>query len=157
MTINNTPNRARAELLLSAYGANPLRWPADERDAMHAALQQWPELEDLAVGERVLDTQLSASAIPNLLSVDAVLAHIDAYPQAHGLSSPVTAIRSAWADKHRERNGARTWQWWQLALAACVPLVLGLSLGLSIVEESDDWQGSEQYLFAPGYEDFANG
>jgi len=153
----NSLTRARAEMLLSAYGANPSRWPIDEREAMRVALEQWPELENLAVDEGVLDAQLSSSKVPNLLSVDAVLARVDTHTQVHTVLSSATDIRSILASNKRGLPAAHTWRWWQLALAACVPLVLGLSLGLSIVEESDDWQGSEQYLFAPGYEDFANG
>ena len=154
----NALTRARAEMLLSAYGANPMHWPTDERDAMHMALQQWPELKELMEAEQVLDSQLSASVVPSVVSFNSILARIDEYPVLH--DSPTLTSASAVADKTHE--GARdgwggAWQWWQVAIAACLPLALGVGLGMSSIDVIDDWQGSEQYLFAPSYEEFING
>ncbi len=153
---SNALTRARAETLLSAYGANPMRWPADERDALHAALQQWPELADLLVAEQALDAQLSASKVPSVVSVEGLLARIDKCPTDQGLTTFASAV------SHQQRcepsdGSSNHWQWWQMAMAACAPLALGVGLGMSGVETSDDWQGSEQYLFAPDYEEFIDG
>ena len=147
----------RAKSLLSAYGANPARWPTDERDAMHAALLQWPDLQQWVAAEQRLDGQLLASEVPRLVTLDSVLSRIDQYPLAH--ESVPTSTNN---DPEQAQGGAVTglgsaWQWWKIALAACVPLALGVGLGMSSIEISDDWQGSEHYLFAPSYEEFING
>ena len=151
---SNAITRARAETLLSAYGANPMHWPADERDAMQAALLQWPELAELMAAEQALDTQLSASEVPSAVSVERLLANIDKLPARQPLLLPALTNMT-----HRSNGGelGRRWQWWHIAMAACAPLALGVGLGMSSVEISDDWQGSEQYLFAPGYEESIHG
>lgn len=147
----------RAKSLLSAYGANPARWPTDERDAMHAALLQWPDLKPLAAAEQRLDEQLLASEVPRSVTLDSVLARIDQYPLSHESAPTSTIAAPELADGNAEGGLGDAWQWWKIALAACLPLALGVGLGMSSVEISDDWQGSEHYLFAPSYEEFING
>src|SRR5580693_3465289 len=49
---------ARAEEIVSAYGANPARWPAKEREAVAAALGENTELVRQASLEAALDAVL---------------------------------------------------------------------------------------------------
>ena len=153
---SNGLTRARAETLLCAYGANPVHWPADERDAMQGALLKWPELADLMAAEQALDAQLLASEAPSVASVDSLLARIDKLATHQDFTASTSAVSNQQRLDTSDGSDSH-WPWWQIAMAACAPLALGLGLGMSNVGASDDWQGSEQYLFAPGYEESING
>jgi hypothetical protein len=54
-------NRVRFESIVAAYGANPRRWPAQERDAAHA----FAEREKIDLSEaRTIDALLESSMKP---------------------------------------------------------------------------------------------
>jgi hypothetical protein len=59
-----TPQRLAA--LIAAYGAEPARWPAAERAAAEAALQESAPAQALQVAERALDAALDAWPAPKV-------------------------------------------------------------------------------------------
>ena len=100
----------RAAGIISAYGADPERWPPEERKALERWLSDHPvqaaSLDPALAGERALDDLLSAAAEPGprpelAAAIEARLAH-----ESRSASSP------RWA-----------------ALAAAVTLAIGLGAG----------------------------
>ena len=147
----------RAETLLRAYGADPERWPESERQAMQRTLSQSPELQAIAFAQEIVDQRLSASSVATSLAVEDVLAQLDTLPNqetAPSLPSTAGPSGSSWFDDFVAGVLA---SWWRPAVAACAPLALGVALGVSDIGMSEDWQSSEQYLFAPGYEESIDG
>jgi len=69
-------DRDRFENLAAAYGGDPRRWPAAERDAARAFLDADPEAERLLFEARQLDAALDASPQPRVSRAlrDAILA-----------------------------------------------------------------------------------
>src|SRR5215469_2214975 len=67
-------SRARLARIISVYGANPKRWPADVRDLAPKAIGTNPELSAQVVDELALDEALdslsSAVEIPDRLRKD---------------------------------------------------------------------------------------
>lgn len=150
-------SQERAATILHAYGADPERWPESEREAMQRTIAQSPELQALAAAEESLDQRLAASSVAGSLSVDDVLAQLDSLPtQQIAPSVPVSDVASGSGWLEGLFTGI-SGQWWRPAVAACAPLALGVALGVSDIGVSEDWQSSEQYLFAPGYEESIDG
>jgi anti-sigma factor RsiW len=54
-----TPERALT--IIEAYGADPRRWPADERDAARALIARTPELAAALAREAAMDAVLAAA------------------------------------------------------------------------------------------------
>ena len=150
-------SQERAATVLRAYGADPERWPESEREAMQRTIAQSPKLQALAAAEGSLDQRLSTHSVAGSLSVDDVLAQLDSLPtQQAAPSVPVSDVASGSGWLEGLFTGI-SGQWWRPAVAACAPLALGLALGVSDIGVSEDWQSSEQYLFAPGYEESIDG
>lgn len=55
-------NRLRLQRLIDAYGADPARWPADERDAARALMAEMPDAAAMLASARRLDKSLDAFA-----------------------------------------------------------------------------------------------
>ena len=150
-------SQERAATVLRAYGADPERWPESEREAMQRTIAQSPELQAMAAAEETLDQRLSTHSVAVSLSVDDVLAQLDSLPaQQTAPSVPVSDVASGSGWLEGLITGI-SGQWWRPAVAACAPLALGVALGVSDIGVSEDWQSSEQYLFAPGYEESIDG
>ena len=64
----------RAEALILAFGADPVRWPEEEREALQHCIEVNPQLRELLTSEQALDTVLAASRVQPTLSVAQVLA-----------------------------------------------------------------------------------
>lgn len=60
MIIRKTLPSDRARAILEAYGADPARWPVDERRAMRRALERDPDLQGAAREMVALDGVLSS-------------------------------------------------------------------------------------------------
>ncbi len=108
---------ARLQAMLEAYGAQPERWPADERDAARALLARSPQ------AQRWREVSAQLDAVLDLAPADApspaLLERILAAVPRRGL----TSLRMA----HRAKR-ARAWRYVAatLPLAAAAALVLWL-------------------------------
>lgn len=112
-------DRARFEAILAAYGADPKRWPQDERAAAEAFAAEAPEIvQDARTTDALLD--LDRDAAP--ASLPLIRALIAAAPK------PVVSWRAA------------------AALAACA--VLGLAAGYSSGRLAPDPGAAEAVLSA---------
>jgi hypothetical protein len=67
-----TMTRARAEEILDAYGADPARWPAAERDALRAMIAAEPALAAARDAARRLDAALGVLPPPPALALNPV-------------------------------------------------------------------------------------
>ena len=74
----------RLKKILTAYGANPSLWPADERSAAEAFVAASSEAKELVDCARELDIQLDAAPAPNPASTSFMdrIASIEAPKQA---------------------------------------------------------------------------
>ena len=137
----------RAEALIRAYGAEPQHWPLELRESLRRCIEATPHLRERVASERELDRVLAEHQITSSLSVAEVLA----YTQRHSGQHPV-----------REPNPTESvlesfLEWlcfggrgtvWRGGLAAGLVLVLGMGFGVLLPQE-EDWEISEQYVFAP--------
>lgn len=69
-------NEARVKTLIDAYGADPARWPQEERAEAAALLARLPELEAYRNEALLLDTLLKAhaAALPDAALIERVVA-----------------------------------------------------------------------------------
>lgn len=152
-----SPERLRD--LLDNYGSRESNWPSELRESMRAALdslernnslERWDSLEPgeslelrVALREaRELDELLDSYAPPLAQLEQRIL---EALPQ------PLLERLFSWLVPERGS------ELWRPALAAALPLLLGVTLGLNgLLSESDtgvDWAAQEQYLLALPAED----
>ena len=98
----------RLKKILTAYGANPSLWPADDRAMAEAFVAASPIAKELVDCARELDIQLDAAPAPNPASASFMdrLANIEAPKQA--VVEP--AARAGFAQQP---------VWFQQCLAAC--------------------------------------
>lgn len=124
----------RVRQLLDAYGADPGRWPEDQRAAMQAALARDPGLEAVRREAAELDRLLDGCVVGGLDMTGRILAAI-----------PETRLERllGWL------LPAEPTLWWRPAMAAALPLVLGVVIGVSdipLAGATYDWSTQEQAL-----------
>lgn len=126
----------RAKEILNAYGAEPERWPEDERGDLLQLLARSPELEAL---------RKSASRLDDLLDEwqPEAISHTDI---SVGSLPAQTQPKPHWADQLAAVFVPDLLGWRQAALAAA-PLTLGFIWGLSGEPPSDDWSEAEFLIF----------
>jgi hypothetical protein len=126
----------RAEEILNAYGAEPERWPEDERGDLLQLLAESPELQAL---------RKSASQLDDLLDEwqPEVINHTDI---SVGSLPAQTQPKQHWTDQLAAIFLPGLLGWRQAALAAA-PLTLGFIWGLSGEPPSDDWSEAEFLIF----------
>ena len=132
----------RLQTLLETYGADPQRWPEDERAPALQLLKSSPSAEALAAEQRRLDAALDAwePAVP-ALDMGALEARL---PGRRDLLDQILE----WL---LPSEGAA---WWQPVSAAACTLALGVALGSSLAAPdagaglaTDSWE-DELYLLA---------
>jgi hypothetical protein len=130
-------DRERFARLVAAYGAEPARWPVEERAAARALLRDDPWARERVAGARQLDSWLDSYAV--------------------ALPAPELEERIVRALPLRPLDRLLRWllpahaaEFWRPALAACLPLALGLWLGAALapVSDSSAWEEEERYLVA---------
>jgi len=107
----------RLRTILSAYGANPARWPASERAKAEALIARSAEARDALVEARALDATLDRAITP--------VPYID----------PVALAAAASASPQEKRKGGAARRLWWLEWSPLAGLVaagiVGLVIGLS--------------------------
>jgi hypothetical protein len=126
----------RAKEILNAYGAEPKRWPEDERGDLLQLLAQSPELQALRKTASQLDDLLDEWQ-PEVTRQTAILV---------GSLPAQTQPKQRWADQLAAAFVPGLLGWRQAALAAA-PLTLGFIWGLSGEPPSDDWSEAEFLIF----------
>ena len=129
----------RFQELLDIYGASEERWPEDQRVNMRAALDAYPQLRQHLFAARELDLMLDRySPEP----VDLQQRILDAVP-ASALERLLTWLLPDVPQL-----------WWRPAMAAALPLLLGLAMGIQSpgllsVSATTDWEAQERSLLIP--------
>jgi hypothetical protein len=126
----------RAKEILNAYGAEPKRWPEDERGDLLQLLAQSPELQALRKTASQLDDLLDEWQPEVTRQTDILVGSLPAQTQP----------RQHWADQLAAVFVPGLLGWRQAALAAA-PLTLGFIWGLSGEPPSDDWSEAEFLIF----------
>ena len=137
-------NQQRVAALIAAYGSDTARWPESERAAAQALCESVSDLTVLRDEQASLDQLLDRHRVRAQCTVADVMSRLAA--ATHCASPPALNV---W-----DRLG----QWlmpdalpgiWRPALAAALPFVVGLGIGVSNPEDMGDWSAPEQYVFAP--------
>jgi len=137
-------NQQRVAALIAAYGSDSARWPEAERAAALHLCESVSALAALRREQASLDQLLDAQQVSTQCRVADVLGKLVAHT-----CRTSTPTMSLW-----DRLGL--WLMpdalpglWRPALAAALPFVVGLSIGVSNPEDMGDWSAPEQYVFAP--------
>lgn len=126
----------RAEEILNAYGAEPERWPEDERGQLLQLLTRSPELQALRETASRLDGLLDEWQPEVIRQTDTLVGSLPAQMRK----------KQRWADQVAAIFLSGLLGWRQAALAAA-PLTLGFIWGLSGEPPSDDWSDAEFLIF----------
>ena len=129
-----SPSRAKA--LLNAYGAEPEKWPEDERGDLLQLLAQSPELQALRETASRLDGLLDEWQPEVISNTDILVGSLPAQ----------TPKKQNWTDQVAAIFLPGLLGWRQAVLAAA-PLTLGFIWGLSGEPPSDDWSEAEFMIF----------
>ena len=164
MTTNGVISEQRAAEILSAYGADSRRWPEEERDAMGRALEAYPKLTALCSSADALDKSLAQYSVNTAVSVEQLLQAIDT-------QLPITNTArhtSNWLERILDwlvppefsasaANSFKASLLWRGAVAAAIPIGVGVWLGAATAASGDDWSDSESYVFAPYTQEVIDG
>jgi hypothetical protein len=108
----------RALEILAAYGADPARWPSDEREALQALADRSPAVAQALVEARAVDAALAGWLAAPAASVT---------PARDDGAAARAALAEAQASGVRP-HPVRTRRWWGgLAVAASLVAAVGLS------------------------------
>lgn len=115
----------RFEQLIDAYGSDPRRWPPGERQAALTLVDESPQAASLMQQASWLDNTLDEFEAPAFDQLSARILQ-QALPARHaGLFEQVMRwllppVSSSMTD------------WWRPAAVACLPLAMGLFMGLQL-------------------------
>jgi hypothetical protein len=135
----------RLSAILEAYGADPQRWPADEREAALALTRSSVPAARALAEARMLDSALEQQSFPD------IAAEADRFTQLH--ATIVSAARF---------RPTRTWfghwfgfdlapsQLWPSVAGLALASMLGFAVGLGGLLQTDtDHEGDEIAVLAP--------
>lgn len=120
-----TLSMQRFEQLIEAYGTDPQRWPPGERQAALQLLETLPDAAQLMQQSAWLDEALDHFDVP-------------AFDQLGGriLAQPLPARRMGILEQLMRwlvpPVSASVTEWWRPAALACLPLAMGLLMGLQV-------------------------
>ncbi len=164
MTANGVISEQRAADILSAYGADSRRWPQEERNAMGRALEVYPHLAALYSSAQTLDKALAEYSVATAVSVEQLLLAIDTQISI----TPPVSQSSNWLERILDwlvppefsasvASSFKAPLLWRSALAAVIPMGVGVWLGAATAGSTDDWSDSESYVFAPYTQEVIDG
>lgn len=130
--MDSKDNRQRLRQVLSAYGADRARWPAEDRRSLAQALDLDAEMRAFETEAREIDALLSSAPVPaagaarRSRAVAGVLERIGE-PTANNVV-PLGSRKPAQPARRRGRTAE-----WPAATLIAASLVLGIALGQSTV------------------------
>lgn len=121
-------NAERARQIIEAYGADPARWPADERVAMGVQEGMSTELSATLASATTLDTLLDA-----LPGADASLGLVERVMSAAPGASPENKARRASITGHRSLADWLSGVWpWEPVLRPAAALAFSALFGVTV-------------------------
>jgi len=138
-------NLGRLREIIDSYGACEKNWPSDERVAVLALLDESADARALVSAETAFDTLLDTFEVSDdLIAQD----HLKRKILANVKQGLVGRIIE-WLTPELESMPS---SFWRPAVAATIPLILGIAIGINTVEDVsavDDFSESETlYLLA---------
>ncbi len=125
--------RTRLAEVLAAYGADPARWPAAERDRLMAHLDVAPDLQALLTEAREIDRVLAEARAPEVPTGAA--ARLVARAGQQNASATVIPLSPA-----RARPRPSIWSW---GAAAALAASFGLGMFLGTTNLAPSFGGSD--------------
>ena len=128
--------------LLEAYGAEPRRWPANERAMAQALLGENPQARDIRAKAATIDALLDRNAplAPPIIDAEILIGQITDKPQAQVL---------AFRPTRRPATGSFWLKVGSLAAAAMIGFLVGVSQLANIGETSAPTSGLELADISP--------
>jgi hypothetical protein len=135
----------RVRAILSSYGANPDRWPAEERAAAGIALAGSAGLRNLAVEEGTLDASMSAAGdvFASATLRARLVADFEAFAERQSRKLHTRLLLATDAIKEFVWPGA---PWWKPAFALSLSIVVGVSAGLLVLGPLTDQSEGDQVV-----------
>lgn len=133
----------RTRAILSAYGANRGRWPAEERAAVEAALGGNNDLCEFCATEAELDAVLAhaPSAGPSAGLRARLIADFERFAERRSMKLRTRLARKLDATKEFVWPGA---PWWKPAFAFSLSVVLGVSAALFVLAPLSEYDEGDQ-------------
>tara|TARA_B110000503_G_scaffold51340_1_gene82886 strand:+ start:179 stop:658 length:480 start_codon:yes stop_codon:yes gene_type:complete len=144
-------NQQRVKQIIAAYGGNAARWPEAERVAALKLCQSAPELAVLQREQAGLDQLLDSQHVTTQCSATEVLAQLVIATEPVQMPALTFWNRTAlWLLPDTQTA------LWRPALAAALPLAIGIGLGVLTPDVGGDWSDPEQEVFMPYLADVNN-
>lgn len=118
-------NLQRFEQLIDAYGTDAQRWPPAERQAALALLAHSPDAAQLLQQAQWLDETLEQFAVPAFDQLHSRLLMMPLPVQHRGVIERILR----WLVPSDPTDAG---EWWRPAALACLPLALGLVMGMQL-------------------------
>lgn len=126
-------NKTEFDHLLACYGANFEHWPSEHRSIAKLALEAHPEWQTSFLESRILDDVLD-NVLDDALDKQTLESHHLAALEQRILAQTVHKQSSLDHFIHWLIPGEVFWRpaLWRPALVACLPVIVGLSIGLNV-------------------------
>ena len=131
----------RAFEIIEAYGADPAKWPQDERSSIEQCVAQSAELQAHLQTHAALDESLNNLVVRPHLNPEIIAQQIAAYPQRISVSQRFQLQ----LERLTESMLAALWK---PAFAASFVFLVGVGAGTVALEPVEDWSQAEQFSFA---------
>jgi len=138
---HNIIDLKRFKVILGAYGANPEKWPVEEKNDAIRFLKMSPEAEIFVDLQHELDQRLNETYVEEINVEKLSLSILNTLPNPNRIQKSFFENVLDWLFPEE------TTALWKPALAAVLPLVIGITYGaqLSLSNEEDKWD-QEFYL-----------
>ena len=131
----------RAFEIIEAYGADPAKWPQEERSSIEQCVAQSAELQAHLQTHAALDESLNNLVVRPHLNPEIIAQQIAAHPQRISISQRLQLQ----LERLTESMLAALWK---PAFAASVVFLVGVGVGTVALEPVEDWSQAEQFSFA---------
>ena len=131
----------RAFEIIEAYGADPAKWPQEERSSIEQCVAQSAELQAQLRVQAALDESLNNLVVRPHLNPEIIAQQIAAHPQRISISQRLQLQ----LERLTESMLAALWK---PAFAASFVFLVGVGVGTVALEPVEDWSQAEQFSFA---------
>ena len=131
----------RAFEIIEAYGADPAKWPQEERSSIEQCVAQSAELQAQLRVQAALDESLNNLVVRPHLNPEIIAQQIAAYSQQ------ISIAQRLHLQLERLTESMMT-ALWKPVFAASFVFLVGVGVGTVALEPVKDWSQAEQFSFA---------
>ena len=131
----------RAFEIIGAYGADPAKWPQEERSSIEQCVAQSAELQAHMQTHSALDESLKSLVVRPRLNPEIIAQQIAAHPQR------ISIAQRLQLQLERLTESMMT-TFWKPVFAASFVFVVGVGAGTVALEPVEDWSQAEHFSFA---------